>query len=158
MTPGRSQRVMVYFHPSYEGRYTDTLLLFFHVLRSKQRFAITRRINAIVGSHQDHETLKPKGPFVKRKFTPMTHGSIVRSSRPPVWTKTKWRVRMPAFDLPQDLRHLSDLDGRKRKNLVALAKGHLPPQLNRNTHEKHFRVLLYAEEEARRSAAPNSEF
>jgi helicase MOV-10 len=144
----RPRTIVVIFHPSYEGRYEDTLELFFNDKRRRQRFAITRRIRAVVGCNDDHEQLKPTKPYGKRKWTPLKlDGPVIPSLRPPTWTATKWRVRLPDFKIPAAL--IKDAfvrDGRR-----TVKQRHMPAAFEPSTYGKHFQTMLFIEEEQRRS-------
>jgi helicase MOV-10 len=137
--------MVITFHPPYEGHFNDTLELIFYDLRQKERFSIIRQISAIVGSPQDHETLKSKGPFARKKWKPLPLPIIIR--RPPTWTKTQWRVRLPLFDAPKDL--IDHAFGVKNRH-KSVRINHLPAVFSENSHGKWFQVLAYIEEEQRR--------
>jgi helicase MOV-10 len=141
--------IAITFNPSYEGHFVDTLELHFHDLHQKNQFSIIRRIEASLGSLEDHEQLKAKAPYhrKKRSFVPLPK-VIVPSLRPPTWTKTKWHMSLPSFEPPQDL--IRDAFGSKNPRKMLL-KNHLPAVFNEHSHGKWFQILLYIEDEQRRS-------
>jgi len=147
---GRPRSLVIIFHPSYAGRYQDTLELVFFDMRKKQRFLITRRIRATVGSKDDHELLKPKSPYVRRKFTPFQfEGPIIRSLRPPTWSRTKWKAALPEFKAPDDLIHAAyrrDGNSTSRQSISEF----IPSSFNSATYGKCFQVMLHIEEEKMR--------
>jgi hypothetical protein len=148
---GQPRSLVITFHPSYAGRYQDILELVFFDIIKKQRFLITRRICAIVGSKDDHEYLKAKSPYIKRQSTRLHfEGLIIRSLRPPTWSRTKWTVGLPEFKAPDDLIHAAYRPDGKSASRKAISK-FVPPSFNQATYGKCFQVMLYIEEEQIRS-------
>lgn len=147
---GSPRTVSVTFHPSYEGQYEDTLELTFHRVmpgsRTAQQFVITRQIRAIVGSPEDHEQLGPKAPYVRARPKAAYHKPrrIITVMRPPTWSRTKWKVRLPAYDPPEDL--ISAAFGRHPKAAVL----QYVPGLSFETYTQFFQALLWIEEEQQR--------
>jgi helicase MOV-10 len=137
--------MVITFNPPYEGHFNDTLELFFNDHRQKERFSIIRQISAIVGSPQDHETLKSKGPYARKKWKKLPLPPTSR--RPPIWTKTQWRVRLPLFDAPKSL--IDHAFGVKNRH-KSVRTNHLPAGFSEESHGKWFQVLVYIEEEQRR--------
>lgn len=145
----------ILFHPSFAGRFEDSLELVFFEMRSKTRFIITRPIVATVGSKSDHEQLKPKAPYVRRPFVrPAIEGPIIRSLRPPAWSPVKWVGLLPEFKAPAELIKAA-FDSRKRDRDAslkgAILKDFMPASFNVDTYGKYFQVLLYIEEERMKS-------
>jgi hypothetical protein len=135
------------FKPPYEGRFQATLELIFADVINDDLFVLTRKLVAIVGSREDHERIKAKGPHVKRKFTPLPQNIfIIRSIRPPVWTATLWKIKLPPFIPPQNVidvvfrPHATDNDGKR-----------FLPSLSVQSYGKFFSVLIYIEAEHRKS-------
>lgn len=147
----RPRTIVVAFHPAYSGRYEDTLELAFHDVERRHRFVITRRVHAIVGSQDDHQQLKPKAPYSKKKYTPFEHtGWIVPSLRPPTWSATKWAIMLPSFNIPNDL--IKAAFDRTPRAAHAAMKSLLPQSFNQDTYGRFFQSIVYIEEEQLRSA------
>ena len=146
--PGTAKIVAVVFHPSYEGRYEDTLELTFHDISKREQFVITRRVLAVVGSAEDYDRLKPKAPYTRPKVSPHERvREVVRVSRPPTWSHTRWRVSLPEFKIPEDL--------------VKAAFGPKPsaairpfvPRFDLDNYGRFWQVVLWIEEEKMRHVA-----
>jgi len=134
------------FHPSYEGHYQDLLELCFFDQGRNTAFVISRVVEATVGSREDHEQLKAKEPYTRRKFTKFNpEGNIIPSLRPPSWTKTIWVDRLPIFTPPPALLHAAYGDG--GNNPLPRVKRFMPPTFNEKTYAWFFQNLLYLEEE-----------
>lgn len=144
---GRERSITISFNPSYEGRYEEILELTFYDEHRKQRFSITRQIRATVGSMRDKEQLKPKAPYVKRKYIPLPlEANIISPLRPPTWTETKWVVFLPEYPAPGALiKAAYGHDGRK-----VVARNFMPSVFNDKTYARHFQYLLWIEEEQRK--------
>jgi helicase MOV-10 len=138
---------MVTFRPSYEGRFEETLELTFRDVRRSQRFSVTRQIRGTVGSINDHEYLKPKAPYSRRRFVPVAlKEHVISPLRPPTWTETKWVVSLPEYAAPSALiKAAYGHDGCK-----VVTRNFMPPVFNEKTYGKHFQCLLWIEEEQRR--------
>lgn len=142
---GRRFLLTVTFNASYEGRYEDTLELHFHEMQHNQRFSITRQLRATVGSVIDQENLKPKAPYSRRKSAALPlDGRIISPLRPPTWTETKWTITLPQFKVPKDL----------NQAINSSAQNFVPSSLSEKTYGRRFQVLLWIEEEQRRSDPP----
>ena len=147
VSSGRERLISISFAPSYEGRYEETLELTFR--DRNHQFSITRQIRATVGSKMDQEHLKPKAPYVKRRFVPLPlEGPIISPLRPPTWTETKWTIHLPEYKAPDAIiKAAYGHDGRK-----VVARNFMPSVLNDRTYARHFQYLLWIEEEQRRLA------
>lgn len=144
---GDTRQVSVIFRPSDQGHYADTVNLVFNSFDKDELFVISRKIEATVGSRRDHEQLKAKAPYSRRKvhkFNPV--GNIVPSLRPPGWTKTKWAEKLPRFDPPQKLIQTAfGPDATKRP--LAKVKPLMPLVFDEKTYAAWFQVLLWVDEE-----------
>ena len=136
---------MVVFTPSYEGRYEDTLEMFFAHANGTQ-FVITRRVYGIAGSREDQEILKPKAPYKKKKYMPLNiNGPVIPTSRPPSWSGIKWVNILHKFDPPKAL-----IDAAFQRSTAAAlraVKRLMPVMLNMETYGAWFQALLYIEGE-----------
>lgn len=147
LNSGRGRFIWITFTPSYEGRHLETLELTFLDVLQRQQFSITRQICAVVGSSNDQEELRPKAPYVKRKWVPLPlDGKIVPVLRPPTWTETKWVTRLPEFPAPKAL---TDAAYGRDGNLAAVRR-FMPAIFNHNTYGLFFENLLWIEEEQRK--------
>ncbi|KAJ7266375.1 P-loop containing nucleoside triphosphate hydrolase protein [Mycena haematopus] len=145
-----ARTLSVEFHPSFDGEYTDVLELVFLDTSTRQRFLITRKLCAVVGSKEDHQRLKPKSAYSRRKPAPFQFdGPIVRSLRPPTWGPSNWTARLPAFDPPADLIQVAfgSHSGSSTKTVLQAVKQFLPSTFTLNTYAQHFQVMLYIEGE-----------
>ncbi|KAF5356601.1 hypothetical protein D9758_008284 [Tetrapyrgos nigripes] len=150
INPGRPRFLNITFHPSYAGRYEDTIELVFWNRQQKQRFVIHRRVFAIVGNKDDYELLKPKSPYVRqRKRIPLRiDGPIKKSLRPVTWTKTKWTSNLPRYEVPTQVTDILYKRGvRSRRETLELVKGLVSSAFTTATYGKHFQLMLYLEEE-----------
>jgi helicase MOV-10 len=84
---GRETRVTIDFTQCYRGRYEDRAEIIFEDTQLGKEFVIVRPLRAIVGSREDHATLRPTAPYVPRRRTkraPVNEvvPGVVSSSRP----------------------------------------------------------------------------
>ncbi|KAF8206083.1 P-loop containing nucleoside triphosphate hydrolase protein [Mycena galopus ATCC 62051] len=145
-----ARTLSVKFHPSFDGEYKDVLELVFLDTTARQRFLITRKLFAVVGSKEDHQQLKPKSVYSRRKTAPFQFdGPIIRSLRPPTWGPANWTSRLPPFDPPADLIQVAfgPQSGSKTKTVLQAVRQFLPPTFTLNTYAQHFQVMLYIEGE-----------
>ncbi|KAJ3507038.1 hypothetical protein NLJ89_g6529 [Agrocybe chaxingu] len=144
---GVTRQLSIIFHPAYEGHYKDMLELVFYDAEKDKAFAIARTVEATVGSREDHDQLRPKAPYTRRKFKKFDPtGTIVPSLRPPTWTKTLWKDKLPFFDPPARLIDAA-YGPRSGNNPLSMIKRFMPSTFNVNTYGNWFQVLLYLEEE-----------
>ncbi|CAA7270266.1 unnamed protein product [Cyclocybe aegerita] len=144
---GVTRQLSIIFHPAYEGHYKDFLELVFYDAEKDKAFAIARTVEATVGSREDHDQLQPKAPYTRRKFKKFDPtGTIVPSLRPPTWTKTLWKDKLPFFDPPARLIDAAYGPG-SGNNPLPMIKRFMPSTFNVNTYGNWFQVLLYLEEE-----------
>ncbi|KAJ7676479.1 P-loop containing nucleoside triphosphate hydrolase protein [Mycena rosella] len=145
-----ARTLSVQFHPSFDGEYEDVLELIFLDTSTRTRFLITRKLCAVVGSEADHEQLKPKSAYARRKPAPFQFdGPIVRSLRPPTWGPIKWTSRLLEFKSPELLIQAAfGANSRSNaKTVLQAVKRFLPSVFTANTYGDHFQVMLYLEDE-----------
>ncbi|KAJ7474539.1 P-loop containing nucleoside triphosphate hydrolase protein [Mycena galericulata] len=151
--PNQARTLSAKFHPSFEGEYEDVLELIFLESSTKERFLITRKLRAVVGSEDDHEQIKPKSAYARRKLAPFQfNGPIIRSLRPPTWGPIKWASHLQEFKPPKDLIQAA-FGPHPRSSAKALLQGvkrFLPSAFTANTYREQFQVLLYIEDEQMR--------
>jgi helicase MOV-10 len=139
-----------FFKPTHEGRFQEVLELAFHDENKGVEFVITRKLVAIVGCRADHETLKAKRPYVKRRFIPVPEGlPFIRTTRPPFWTPTPWKQKLPLFPAPKALTKVLS----KPHVTEHSVRGFLPV-FNEESYGRYFSVLVHVETDQRRSVFP----
>jgi len=146
---GMTRQVSVVLHPSDQGRYEDMLELVFWHSEKHTTFVITRTVEATIGSREDHELLKPKAPYQRRKFVKFRPvGEIVPSLRPSAWSKTTWVDKLPNFYPPAKL--IDAAYGPRSvqtQQAMANVKKLMPNAFNLQNYGTWFQNLLYIEEE-----------
>ncbi|SJL11598.1 uncharacterized protein ARMOST_15004 [Armillaria ostoyae] len=150
----RPHKILVTFHPSYAGRFEDTLELVFIDIVKRRRFVIQRKISATVGSRVDHEHLAPTAPYTPRKRRNIKlDGPIKRSLRPSTWTPTKWIFKLPQFDVPQNLvQAVYSEKGYLKRSAKQDVKRFMPSSFNITTYARHFQTIIYLDEEGKKRA------
>lgn len=145
---GATRQLSVVFHPSYAGKYDDTLALVFFDLEKRSTFVITRSVEATVGDAEDHEQLKAKAPYKRRRiFRINPIGTIIPSMRPPTWSKTPWVDRLLPFYPPERLVKMAFGPPPVVKQALSnVKKYYMPAVFNENTYAWFFQTLLYLEE------------
>lgn len=144
---GATRQIAIVFHPSYAGHFQDTLALVFFNLEKRSTFVITRSLEAIVGSAEDHEQLKAKAPYTRRKVTRLNPiGKIVRSLRPPTWTKATWKDKLLQFYPPASLVDKAFNQRGSSNQILARIKQSMPSVFNEKTYGEWFQIPLYLEE------------
>jgi helicase MOV-10 len=75
-------------------------------------------------------------------------GKIMPSTRPPEWTKTQWREKLPKYEVPT---YVIEAAFRKESgNAVQNVRRLMPQTLNVQTYGDWFQYILYVEEEQMR--------
>ncbi|KAJ7669415.1 RNA helicase [Mycena polygramma] len=145
INPHAARTLSVQFHPSFDGEYKDVLELLFLDTSTRDRFLITRKLCAVVGSKDDHQQLKPKAPYARRKPAPFQFdGPIIRSLRPPNWGPTKWTSRLLEYKSPDALIQVAfgPHSGTNTKTILQTVKQFLPDAFTSNTYAQFFQVML----------------
>ncbi|KAJ6572149.1 P-loop containing nucleoside triphosphate hydrolase protein [Mycena capillaripes] len=151
--PHEARTLSVEFHPSFDGEYKDALELIFLDTSTRNRFLIIRKLCAVVGSKDDHQQLKPKSAYNRRKPAPFQFdGPIVRSLRPPTWGPIKWTSRLLEYKPPANLIQAAfgPSSGSNTKSILYAVKQFLPAAFALKTYAHHFQVMLYLEDEQMR--------
>ncbi|KAF7291981.1 RNA helicase [Mycena indigotica] len=101
----RARTLCIRFVPEIEGEFKDVLELVFLNVTTRERFLITRKVTATVGSKEDHELLKPTSEYVRRpRPTPIPFkGKVIQSIRPPTWGPNAWKSKLLPYEPPADL-------------------------------------------------------
>jgi helicase MOV-10 len=153
-----ARTLSVEFHPSFDGEYKDVLELIFLDTSTRNRFLITRKLCAVVGSRDDHQQLKPKSAYTHRRPVPFQFdGPIIRSLRPPTWGPIKWTSRLLEYKSPENLIQAAfgPHSGSNTKAVLQAVKQFLPAAFTSNTYADHFQVMLYIEDEQMRFVSTN---
>ncbi|KAJ7676478.1 P-loop containing nucleoside triphosphate hydrolase protein [Mycena rosella] len=151
--PNEARTLSVQFHPVFDGECQDVLELIFLDNSTRNRFLITRKLCAVVGSEADHKQLQPKSTYSRRKTAPFQSGApIIRSLRPPTWGTTEWTSRLPEFKSPERLIQVAfgSHSGSNAKKVLLSVSQFMPHAFTVNTYGEHFQVLLYIEDEQMR--------
>ncbi|KAI5120114.1 hypothetical protein M0805_002198 [Coniferiporia weirii] len=142
--------VAITLKPSCVGRHEALLALTFHDLGTKYEFTVVRELRAIVGSPEDHKTLLPSAPYSRpAPIQPATADSIHPGKRPVVWTKVKYKTRLPQYKVPSEL--VDVVFGKDRATSIAgIREAVMPGKLTMKTYCRFFQVCLHIEEEYQR--------
>ncbi|KAJ2936839.1 hypothetical protein H1R20_g242, partial [Candolleomyces eurysporus] len=148
-----TRTIFIAFHPGFPGQYEDTLELGFWHFGLKRSFVITRRVKAVVGDRDDHEQIRAREAYTGPRRVERLQSErlkIVRSLRPPTWTPTLWKEKLPGYDIPA--RVIEAAFGRievarRKTNAKANVKSLMPGVFNVDTYGAWWQVLLYVEEE-----------
>ncbi|KAJ2913799.1 hypothetical protein MD484_g6608, partial [Candolleomyces efflorescens] len=155
--PGKGAKaartILVAFQPSYPGQYEDTLELAFWHTELKRSFVITRRLKAVVGDREDHEQIGAREAYTGPRRVERLQSEdlrIVKSLRPPTWTPTQWKEKLPGYDVPEKV--IEAAFGRAdvaRSKTVAKANVRrlMPGVFDVKTYGAWWQVLLHVEEE-----------
>ncbi|KAJ7096045.1 RNA helicase [Mycena epipterygia] len=141
------------FRGDLDGEYEDVLELIFLDTSTRERFLITRKLCAVVGSQDDHAQLKPKSAYSRRKPAPFQfNGPIIRTLRPPNWGPIEWTTRLLEFKSPENLIQAAfgSHSGLNTKTVLQAVKRFLPSAFTINTYGEFFQVLLYIEDEQKK--------
>ncbi|KAH6909449.1 hypothetical protein BKA70DRAFT_1474333 [Coprinopsis sp. MPI-PUGE-AT-0042] len=126
ISPGRPAVIEYIFQKYYIGRYNGKIELLFEDTKSKAKFVIHRRADAVIGNKHDHETLKPRAPYM----------SLVRAGREP---------GTHVLPFPSHLRHIGS-----RQTPASEApqiQKFRPGKFKINTYTAHFKSLLWYEKQ-----------
>ncbi|KAK0191970.1 RNA helicase [Armillaria mellea] len=144
----RPHKVIITFHPSYAGRFEDTLELVFFDISQSRRFVIHRKLCAIVGDLTDHEQLAPKAPYSQRKRRNIKlDGRVIDSLRPPTWTLGDWKFKLPQYRSPRKLiETLYTPQGYLKWSARQDVNQSMPSSFTTATYAQHFQILVWLEE------------
>ncbi|KAK0496609.1 P-loop containing nucleoside triphosphate hydrolase protein [Armillaria luteobubalina] len=143
----RPHKVTITFHPSYAGRFEDTLELVFFDISHSRRFVIQRKVCATVGDLTDHEHLAPKAPYSQRKRRNIKlDGPVIDSLRPPTWTPTKWALKLPEYKIPRKVEALYTPEGYLKWSALQDVNKCMPSSFTTATYAQHFQTLVWLEE------------
>lgn len=120
--------------------------LVFEDVRLKTRFVIARTLRIIVGSQEDHDSLKPKSPYVPRKQTvrqPET--SIIEGVAPPALKAIPYVDQLPIAEIPKPLA-VTLSTGKVSEIIGRIRQTYLPSNFASSTYARHFKYLLWIEE------------
>ncbi|EKM76476.1 hypothetical protein AGABI1DRAFT_131302 [Agaricus bisporus var. burnettii JB137-S8] len=147
--PNVPRTVRIRFVASDVGRYEGTLELLFVHSHPKNVFLITRKLFATIGDPELHDRLGPEAPYTRNKGPTMDlTGRIIPSTRPPEWTKTRWREKLPKYEIPAYV--IDAAFGKQSGNAVQNIRRLMPREFNVQTYGDWFLYILYVEEEQMR--------
>jgi helicase MOV-10 len=127
------------------GRFQDRIELTFYDPAHTKRFAITRRISAIVGDKEDYEAIKATAPYVpKHKKVRERVGSIDEGPKPPAIAGIAWTVKLGLYGIDKNLERYLDMDDWKER--MKCIRSMLPREVTCDTYARQFHTLLHIEE------------
>ena len=139
------KEIFLTFCSSDRGRFQDRIELTFYDPVHTKRFAITRRISAIVGDKEDYEAIKPTAPYIpKHKKVREEVGSIVEGPTPSAIAEIKWAVKLGSYDINKDLERYLNMDDWKER--MKCIRSMLPREVTCETYPRQFHTLLWIEE------------
>ncbi|KAJ7056200.1 RNA helicase [Mycena amicta] len=143
----RARTLCIRFTPTIDGEFSDVLELVFLNVKTRERFLITRKVRAVVGSKEDHELLKPKSEYTRQpRPAPMEFkGPIIRGLRPPTWGPNTWTSKLLDYEPPAGLVKAA-FETPHGRDVARGVKKFLPAAFDVNTYAKFFQVLLYIED------------
>ncbi|KAH6905316.1 RNA helicase [Coprinopsis sp. MPI-PUGE-AT-0042] len=148
ITSARPGFVGLTFRNSFIGRYEDRLELVFEDTQLKKRFMISRPLQVVVGNEEEHEALRPKIPYTPR---PKTAREVIKTTvkgvAPPATNAIPYVGALPRAMPPAQL--LVVLNGSEpiKKQVDHIKRVHLPRDLSSATYARHFKILLWVEEQ-----------
>ncbi len=144
----RPHKVIITFHPSYAGRFEDTLELVFFDISQRCRFVIQRKVCATVGDLTDHEQLAPKAPYSQRKRRNIIlDGPVIDRLGPPTWTRPNWKSELPGYKIPRKLvKTLYTPEGNLKRSALQDVKRFMPSSFTTASYAWHFQTLVWLEE------------
>ena len=127
------------------GRFQDRIELTFYDPVHTKRFAITRRISAIVGDKKDYEAIKPTAPYIpKHKKVREKVGSINEGPKPPAIAGIEWAVKLGSYYIDKNLERYLNMDDWKER--MKCIRSMLPREVTCETYPRQFHTLLHIEE------------
>ena len=139
------KEILLTFCSSDRGRFQDRIELTFYDPAHAKRFAITRRISAIVGNKEDYEAIKPTAPYVpKHKKVREKVGSVDEGPMPPAIAGIAWAVKLGLYDIDKNLGRYLDMDDWKER--MKCIRSMLPREVTCETYARQFHTLLHIEE------------
>lgn len=138
------------FSQEFIGRYQDRIEIHFKDQQLNKEFIISRTARAIVGDRNAHEELKARVPYVPRvrnkNREPET--KIVEGEAAPSLNAIPYVTKLPKASIPAHLLSTLNASSRSSKeNVDSIQKGFLPKVLSSETHGRHFKNLIWVEEQ-----------
>lgn len=139
------KEIFLAFSSTDRGRFQDRLELTFYDSAHTKRFAVTRRLSAIVGNKEDYEAIKPTAPYVpKHKKVREQVGSIDEGPKPPAIASIVWAVKLGLYNINKNLERYLEMDDRKER--LKCIRSMLPREITCETYARQFHTLLHIEE------------
>ncbi|PFH46786.1 hypothetical protein AMATHDRAFT_50790 [Amanita thiersii Skay4041] len=138
INPRQSVKLIITLNQQYIGRYEDRLEFVLKDIQLRKRFFISRSVRAIVGNREDHEKLKPKAPYVPKKWTK-------RSVKPPSLQAIPYIGTLPRAHIPRTISAIL-AEGSVKEITSHIKRTFLPAVLDSDTFGRHFKALLWVEE------------
>ncbi|KAG0706249.1 P-loop containing nucleoside triphosphate hydrolase protein [Suillus ampliporus] len=146
LTRRRPPAIELRLSTPHSGRMDDYLEIVFEDTALSVPFVITRVLKAIVGSQADHELLKPIAPFKPRQSRVQPETEVVPGVPPPSNNIIPYVKKLPKAKPTNAL--LAALSETPSKNaLDHIRRDFLPNVFNSSTYSRHFKILLWAEED-----------
>jgi len=139
------KEIFLTFYSTDRGLFQDRVELTFYDPAHTKRFAITRRISAIVGNKEDYEAIKPTAPYVpKHKKMREKVGSIDKGLKPRAIADIEWKVKLGSYGIDKNLERYLDMDDWKER--MKCIRSMLPREVTCETYARQFHTLLHIEE------------
>ncbi|PFH46784.1 hypothetical protein AMATHDRAFT_69038 [Amanita thiersii Skay4041] len=146
ITLRQSVKLNVALKQKYIGRYEDRLEFVLKDVQLKKQFFISRSLRAIVGNKEDHERLKPKAPYVPKKWTKRSaETNVVEGVKPPTVKTIPYIGKLPRAPIPSVILTIL-AEGSVKEITAHIKRTFMPTMLNSDTFSRHFRTLLWVEE------------
>ncbi|KAF8630294.1 hypothetical protein AX15_003007 [Amanita polypyramis BW_CC] len=147
ISPRSSIKLAITLKQMHIGRYEDRLEMIFEDIQLKKRFLISRPISVIVGNAEDHEKLKATAPYIPRRRTERKpEKRIIEGVRPPALTAIPYVGTLPKAAIRPALLALLSR-GSVEETVARLKTAYLPSVLDSETFARHFRTLIWIEEQ-----------
>ncbi|KAK7047873.1 hypothetical protein VNI00_006201 [Paramarasmius palmivorus] len=146
---GAPLKLRLKMQQTFFGRQEDRLELLFEDPHLRKRFIIARTLRVIVGSKEDHESYRPKVPYVPRKRNTINRQpehEVIEGEMPPSTKAIPYIGALPRAKIPIHVERALGGSGSTKEIVEHLQKIYLPKILNGESYGKHFKHLLWAEE------------
>ncbi|KAL0958010.1 hypothetical protein HGRIS_000184 [Hohenbuehelia grisea] len=116
--------------------------------RLRKRFIIARQLSAIVGSQADHDLLKPSAPYVApQRSARQPESKVVEGVFPASLKAVPYIGKLPPAFIPKQLASMLAMNAPPKEVLESVRNMFLPRVLNSESYARHFKYLLWIEEQ-----------